>query len=191
MCKFRRNILVVHLQDPSRSNPKIYWSFKNNILILLQCFCFQEPDENTLSVKTAVGESYNCFLPKQDEVNKESNPSYDGPSPLELLTPLFSKQACSYRVNIIFNTEIVCLKLVLNLQVDTYWIYEVCHGRHVRQYHNEREGKTQKEQEYFLGKWKIFDGLRLGKVYVVINVQNNFLLKYCDSYFYLLKFENN
>jgi len=100
------------------------------------------PDENTLSVKTAIGESYKCFLPKQDAVNKESESSYNGPSPLELLSPLFSNQACSYRV-------------------DIYWIYEVCHGRHVRQYHNEREGKTQKEQEYFLGKWKMFDGLKL------------------------------
>jgi endoplasmic reticulum lectin 1 len=51
-------------------------------------------------VKTAIGESYQCILPKQDEVNKESEPSYNGPNPLELLSPLFSKQACSYRVNI-------------------------------------------------------------------------------------------
>ncbi|XP_025413896.1 endoplasmic reticulum lectin 1 isoform X2 [Sipha flava] len=102
----------------------------------------KEQEENILNVKTAIGESYQCILPKQDEVNKESEPSYNGPNPLELLSPLFSKQACSYRV-------------------DTYWIYEICHGRHVRQYHNEREGKIQKEQEYFLGKWKIFDGLKL------------------------------
>lgn len=53
-----------------------------------------------MNVKTAIGESYKCFLPKQDEVNKESEPSYNGPSPLELLSPLFTKQACSYRVNI-------------------------------------------------------------------------------------------
>lgn len=53
-----------------------------------------------MNVKTAIGESYQCFLPKQDEVNKESEPSYNGPSPLELLSPLFTKQACSYRVNI-------------------------------------------------------------------------------------------
>lgn len=54
-----------------------------------------------MSVITAIGESYKCFLPKQDEVNKESVTSYKGPNPLELLTPLFSKQACSYRVIII------------------------------------------------------------------------------------------
>ncbi|VVC39640.1 Hypothetical protein CINCED_3A018497 [Cinara cedri] len=102
----------------------------------------KEPNENTLTVKTAIGESYRCFLPDQDEVNKESDSSYIGPSPLELLSPLFSKQACSYRV-------------------DTYWIYEVCHYRYVRQYHNEREGKTQKEQEYYLGRWQVFEGFKL------------------------------
>lgn len=57
------------------------------------------------------------------------------------------------------------------IKVDTYWIYEICHGKHVRQYHNEREGKTQKEQEFFLGKWKVFDGLKLGKV--ILNMQIN------------------
>lgn len=51
-------------------------------------------------MKTAIGESYQCFLPKEDEENKEAESSYDGPNPLELLSPLFSKQACSYRVHI-------------------------------------------------------------------------------------------
>eukprot|EP00102_Acyrthosiphon_pisum_P025584 XP_016662794.1 PREDICTED: endoplasmic reticulum lectin 1-like [Acyrthosiphon pisum] len=101
-----------------------------------------EQDENTLNVKTAIGESYQCFLPKKDKVNKESDTTYNGPSPLELLSPLFTKQACSYRI-------------------DTYWNYEVCHGRHVRQYHNDIEEKAQKEEEYFLGKWKMFDSLKL------------------------------
>jgi len=62
---------------------------------------FQEQDENTLNVITAIGESYQCFLPTQDEVNKESDTTYNGPSPLELLSPLFTKQACSYRVRYI------------------------------------------------------------------------------------------
>lgn len=70
---------------------------KEDILFLIYCL-LQEQDENTLNLKTAIGESYQCFLPKQDEVNKESELSYNGPSPLELLSPLFSKQACSYRV---------------------------------------------------------------------------------------------
>ncbi|XP_050542123.1 endoplasmic reticulum lectin 1 isoform X2 [Daktulosphaira vitifoliae] len=101
-----------------------------------------ENEQNKLYVKSPLGESYQCILPQHDEENRESGSPYDGPSPLELLSPLFSKQACSYRV-------------------DTYWIYEVCHGKHVRQYHNEREEKSQKEQEYYLGKWTVFDSLKL------------------------------
>lgn len=89
-------------------------------------FIYQEQDENTLNVKTAIGESYQCFLPKQDEANKESEPSYNGPSPLELLSPLFTKQACSYRVNtftiVTYNTYIYiyCFKLQLFIFILSY-----------------------------------------------------------------------
>lgn len=36
-------------------------------------------------------------------------------------------------------------------QIDTYWTYEVCHGQYVRQYHEDREPKKPKVQEYYLG----------------------------------------
>lgn len=29
----------------------------------------------------------------------------------------------------------------------------MCHGNYIKQFHEEREGKTSKRQEYFLGKW--------------------------------------
>ena len=32
-----------------------------------------------------------------------------------------------------------------------YWTYELCHGKHIRQYHEERDGKLIKMQEYILG----------------------------------------
>ena len=32
-----------------------------------------------------------------------------------------------------------------------YWTYELCHGKHIRQYHEERDGKVIKMQEYILG----------------------------------------
>lgn len=47
---------------------------------------------------------------------------------------MFSSASCSYRI-------------------ESYWTYEVCHGNYIKQFHEEREGKTSKRQEYFLGKW--------------------------------------
>ncbi|VVC26705.1 Mannose-6-phosphate receptor binding domain,Glucosidase II beta subunit-like [Cinara cedri] len=110
---------------------------------------------NSMTVKTAIGETYRCYLPPdQDEGNDEFDSSYSGPSPLELLSPLFSKQTCSYKV-------------------DNYWIYEVCHYRYVRQYHNESEGKRQTEQEYYLGRWKITEGLELEEELEILTNINN------------------
>jgi len=42
---------------------------------------------------------------------------------------------------------------MVNLQLETYWTYELCHGKYIRQYHEEREGKKVKLQEYYLGRW--------------------------------------
>lgn len=46
-----------------------------------------------------------------------------------------------------------CLKIDFNfgIQLESYWTYELCHGRYVRQYHEEREGKKIKMQEFYLG----------------------------------------
>ena len=54
--------------------------------------------------------------------------------PLDLISPLFTSSICSYRI-------------------ESYWTYEVCHGNHIKQYHEERDGKITKLQEYYLGKW--------------------------------------
>lgn len=51
-----------------------------------------------------------------------------------MIATLFTSAACTYRI-------------------ETYWTYEVCHGNYIKQFHEEREGKVSKLQEYYLGKW--------------------------------------
>nr|CAD7193930.1 unnamed protein product [Timema douglasi] len=75
-------------------------------------------------------------------LKKDTIDTYSGPSPLQLLQPLFNQLSCSYRL-------------------ESYWTYEVCHGRYVRQYHEEREGKKVKLQEYYLGR---LDNTQFGKL---------------------------
>ncbi|CAB3255731.1 unnamed protein product [Arctia plantaginis] len=87
-----------------------------------------------LKVTTANKENYECKIPELRAKETTSIGEYDGPSPISLLKPLFTQKICSYRL-------------------ESYWSYEVCHGRYIRQYHEEREGKQVKTQEYYLGHW--------------------------------------
>ena len=48
--------------------------------------------------------------------------AYSGPHALSILEKLFVSQACAYRL-------------------EHYWTYELCHGRFLRQFHEERDGK--------------------------------------------------
>lgn len=79
-------------------------------------------------------EKYKCILPNIQEKEVDDVTEYDGFTPLEILFPLFRLPSCSYRL-------------------ESYWTYEICHGRYIRQYHEDREGKKVKLQEYILGKW--------------------------------------
>ncbi|XP_044757894.1 endoplasmic reticulum lectin 1 [Coccinella septempunctata] len=89
----------------------------------------------SIIVTSSHQEKYKCHLPKiQEKDSKENQDKYEGPTALELIAPLFSQSLCSYRL-------------------ESYWTYEVCHGKFVRQYHEDREGKKTKLQEYILGKW--------------------------------------
>lgn len=74
-------------------------------------------------ITTADKERYQCFVPKISTPESEKNLPYSGPTALELLAPLFTQTACSYRV-------------------ESYWTYKLCHGRYVQQYHEEREGEV-------------------------------------------------
>ncbi|XP_046389188.1 endoplasmic reticulum lectin 1 isoform X2 [Ischnura elegans] len=101
-----------------------------------------EPDADFVSVTSANNERYKCFLPKFVEKEKDSSENYTGSSPLGLLFPLFTQSSCSYRL-------------------EPYWNYELCHGRYIRQYHEDRDGRKIKVQEYILGvlDFKLFKSL--------------------------------
>lgn len=59
---------------------------------------------------------------------------YNEPDPGILLESLLRRGECSYRL-------------------DTYWTYELCHGRHVKQFHELKAGvQDSKAQQYYLGK---------------------------------------
>lgn len=94
----------------------------------------EDPNLEHMIVTTVHEEQYKCILPNIQEKETNNIENYTGPTPVELIAPLFSQTSCSYRI-------------------ETYWTYEVCHGRFIRQYHEEREGKKVKLQEYTLGQW--------------------------------------
>lgn len=91
-------------------------------------------NHEALVVTTHNKEKYKCMLPNIEKEEGEKTTAYTGPAPLDLVSTLFSSSTCSYRV-------------------ETYWTYEVCHGSYIKQYHEDREGKTIKVHEYILGKW--------------------------------------
>ncbi|XP_014259724.1 endoplasmic reticulum lectin 1 [Cimex lectularius] len=88
----------------------------------------------TMVVTTHEKETYKCVLPVIKDTKKDSEEEYNGPNPIDLLIKLFLFSPCT-------------------TLLESYWTYELCHGKHIRQYHEEREGKKVKIQEYYLGKW--------------------------------------
>uniref|UniRef100_A0A3Q3M1F3 Endoplasmic reticulum lectin n=1 Tax=Labrus bergylta TaxID=56723 RepID=A0A3Q3M1F3_9LABR len=90
-------------------------------------------EEDYVIMTTTEKEKYKCHLPSLRPGEEGSDKDYAGPTPGELLEPLFKRSSCSYRI-------------------ESYWTYEVCHGKHIRQYHEEKDtGQKINVQEYFLG----------------------------------------
>uniref|UniRef100_A0A8C4GTR2 Endoplasmic reticulum lectin n=1 Tax=Dicentrarchus labrax TaxID=13489 RepID=A0A8C4GTR2_DICLA len=90
-------------------------------------------EDDFVIMTTTEQEKYKCLLPSLATGDEDDDKEYSGPTPGELLEPLFKRSSCSYRI-------------------ESYWTYEVCHGKHIRQYHEEKEtGQKISVQEYFLG----------------------------------------
>ncbi|XP_016331285.1 endoplasmic reticulum lectin 1-like isoform X2 [Sinocyclocheilus anshuiensis] len=96
-------------------------------------------EDNYVIMTTAEKEKYKCLLPSLSSNQEDDMKEYSGPSPAELLEPLFKQSSCSYRI-------------------ESYWTYEVCHGKHVRQYHEDKETGQINIQEYYLGTMNKKDG---------------------------------
>ncbi|XP_059055474.1 endoplasmic reticulum lectin 1 isoform X2 [Achroia grisella] len=99
-------------------------------------------NKEVLKVKTSINENYECHIPEVRVKESTGIEEYNGPTPLNLLKPIFSQKICSYRL-------------------ESYWSYEVCHGRYIRQYHEERDGKQVKTQEFYLGHWNTAKQVKL------------------------------
>uniref|UniRef100_A0A8C8I9T4 Endoplasmic reticulum lectin n=1 Tax=Oncorhynchus tshawytscha TaxID=74940 RepID=A0A8C8I9T4_ONCTS len=89
-------------------------------------------EDDFVIMTTTEKEKYKCLLPSLSNGDGDDDKVYAGPTPGDLLDPLFKESSCSYRI-------------------ESYWTYEVCHGKHVRQYHEEKETGQIKVQEYVLG----------------------------------------
>ncbi|XP_069787511.1 endoplasmic reticulum lectin 1 isoform X4 [Narcine bancroftii] len=91
-----------------------------------------KPDDFII-ITTVHNERYKCMLPSIGNGDQDEDSDYNGHGPRELLEPLLKQSSCSYRI-------------------ESYWTYEVCHGKHIRQYHEEKEtGQKVNIQEYYLG----------------------------------------
>eukprot|EP00794_Sanderia_malayensis_P017816 gene17816-19594_t len=92
-------------------------------------------------INTLEKEKYQCFLPKISADDKDNANQQNGiPAEMLLHNLISQKTKCSYRL-------------------EPYWTYEVCHGLHVRQFHEEKGVGTDKIklQEYFLGRAEIVE----------------------------------
>ncbi|CAL1534604.1 unnamed protein product [Lymnaea stagnalis] len=88
-----------------------------------------------LMVTTNANEQYRCILPDSKKPSNDGGSSPSGPSVDELMKPMFKQAHCSYRI-------------------ESYWTVELCHGKHLKQYHETKEQgmvRQPKVQEYYLG----------------------------------------
>lgn len=92
-------------------------------------------DSRFFHIATKDNERYVCMDPPPDNKNQfDTSARNSSVSPLQLLAPLWKGNFCSYKF-------------------DLFWIYELCHGKFLRQYHEENaKNKAKVTQEYYLGR---------------------------------------
>ncbi|XP_032665515.1 endoplasmic reticulum lectin 1 isoform X2 [Odontomachus brunneus] len=138
-------ISIIHAHDFRNFDDtiifKINWPGKSNT-DFLESHSKVEP----YYITTANNERYKCIIPEAIEQEHDYSDLYIGPNPIQLLQPIFAQNSCSYRL-------------------ESYWTYELCHGRYVRQYHEDREGKKLKMQEYYLGTLDKAQKMKLSDTY--------------------------
>ncbi|UJR36910.1 hypothetical protein I4U23_029623 [Adineta vaga] len=89
--------------------------------------------DNSYTFTSKRNENYLCVLPKTETIVPVSTETIAFAEVVKLLEGLHAKKLCAYRL-------------------DPYWTYELCHGVHIRQYHDSKvAGKKSLLLEYFLG----------------------------------------
>lgn len=106
-------------------------------------------DGEEVFINSPNNEQYRCVIPsvdKEAQLNSESSKDADL-NPYELIRPVFTKKFCAYRV-------------------ENYWTYEICHGRYIRQFHEDPRSRQEGvAQEYYLGKFDLKQLDKLSKNY--------------------------
>nr|CAD2190038.1 unnamed protein product [Meloidogyne enterolobii] len=92
----------------------------------------EEKEGKLVQITSPDQEQYKCLIPTINTYSKKRIEAYTGPSPAQLLNPIYDESICSYKF-------------------EAYWNYELCHGRYVLQYHEEKD--TKKRTEFFLGNY--------------------------------------
>lgn len=97
-------------------------------------------EENVINISLKNKDRYKCIVPDNiDQLNfdssaKNSSSTQVSISPIQVLEPLLKSNSCSYKIEL-------------------FWVYELCHGKFIRQYHEETtQYKAKITQEYFLGR---------------------------------------
>lgn len=96
-------------------------------------------EDYVINISTKHKEKYKCLVPGNvdqlsfDTSARNSSSDEQNKSPYKVLEPLLKSNYCSYKIEL-------------------FWVYELCHGKFLRQYHEETSKHRSKiTQEYYLG----------------------------------------